>query len=192
MTNVAFPDIEQYRDIETKNYYNHYIGQGKSKHEVMEAIWLKSRDNARTPMQWDDSKHAGFTTGDPWIEVNGNYAGINVAEAESDPHSILHYYRKLITLRKQHQVLIYGAYELLLPDHPEIYAYTRTLEEEVWLIVMNFSANEPEMAWPEGWNAEEAKCMMCNVSRRYSTDEGAMLLQPYEARVYRKGRASGD
>ncbi|MBB6022411.1 oligo-1,6-glucosidase [Paenibacillus sp. JGP012] len=192
MTNVAFPDIEQYRDIETKNYYNHYIGQGKSKHEVMEAIWLKSRDNARTPMQWDDSKHAGFTTGEPWIEVNGNYAGINVAEAERDPHSILHYYRKLIALRKQHHALIYGAYELLLPDHPEIYAYTRTLEEEGWLIVMNFSANEPEMAWPEGWNAEEAKCMMCNVSRRYSTDEGAMLLQPYEARVYCKKRKSGE
>jgi oligo-1,6-glucosidase len=158
----------------------------------MEAIWLKSRDNARTPMQWDESEHAGFTAGDPWIEVNSNYKNINVADAETDPHSILHYYRKLITLRKQNRVLIYGAYELLLPDDPEIYAYTRTLDDEQWLIMMNFSANEPEMIWPEGWNAEDCKLMIGNVSRRYSTDEGAILLQPYEARVYCKKRKSGE
>nr|WP_272907491.1 alpha-glucosidase [Paenibacillus xylanexedens] len=188
MTNVAFPDIEQYRDIETKNYYNHYIGQGKSKHEVMQAIWLKSRDNARTPMQWDETEHAGFTQGQPWIQVNDNYPEINVADAESDPQSILHYYRKLIVLRKQHKVLIYGAYELLLPDDPDIYAYTRTLDDEQMLVILNFRGHEPEMHWPEGWDSEHAKLIISNVSRRYSTDEGAIQLQPYEARVYRKQR----
>ncbi|WP_431523537.1 glycoside hydrolase family 13 protein [Paenibacillus amylolyticus] len=188
MTNVAFPNIEQYRDIETKNYFNHYIGQGKSKHEVMQAIWLKSRDNARTPMQWDETEHAGFTQGQPWIQVNDNYPEINVADAESDPQSILHYYRKLIALRKQHKVLIYGAYELLLPDDPDIYAYTRTLEDEQMLVILNFRGHEPEMHWPEGWNSEHVKLIISNVSRRYSTDEGAIQLQPYEARVYRKQR----
>jgi len=151
----------------------------------MEAIWLKSRDNARTPMQWDDSEHAGFTKGEPWIQVNDNFTEINVAAAESDPQSILHYYRKLISLRKKNKVLIYGAYELLLADDPDIYAYTRTLDDEKVLVILNFSSNEPEMHWPEGWAAEQAKLMICNVNKRYSTDEGTILLQPYEARVYR-------
>ena len=154
----------------------------------MQAIWLKSRDNARTPMQWDETEHAGFTQGQPWIQVNDNYPEINVADAESDPQSILHYYRKLIALRKQHKVLIYGAYELLLPDDPDIYAYTRTLDDEQMLVILNFRGHEPEMHWPEGWTSEHAKLIISNVSRRYSTDEGAIQLQPYEARVYRKQR----
>ncbi|MCZ1269099.1 alpha-glucosidase C-terminal domain-containing protein, partial [Paenibacillus tundrae] len=170
------------------NYYRQYIGQGRAKHEVMQAIWRKSRDNARTPMQWDDTKHAGFTDGEPWIQVNANYPEINVEDAERDPHSILHYYRKLIALRKQHKVLIYGEYELLLPDDPDIYAYTRTLDDEQMLVILNFREHEPEMQWPEGWNDENAKTVISNVSRRYSTDKGAILLQPYEARVYRMQR----
>ncbi|MEO2203808.1 alpha-glucosidase [Paenibacillus pabuli] len=185
MTNVAFPNIEQYRDIETMNYYRHYIAQGRDKNDIMKAIWLKSRDNARTPMQWDDSEHAGFTEGEPWIQVNDNYTEINVASAENDPGSILHYYRKLIALRKKSKVLIYGEYELLLPDDPDIYAYTRTLGDEKMLIILNFRGNEPEMHWPEGWTEDRAKLAISNVKRRYSTDEGTILLQPYEARVYR-------
>nr|WP_286457906.1 alpha-glucosidase [Paenibacillus sp. CC-CFT742] len=185
MTNVAFPNIEQYRDIETMNYYRHYIAQGRDKNDIMKAIWLKSRDNARTPMQWDDTKHAGFTEGEPWIQVNDNYTEINVASAENDPGSVLHYYRKLIALRKKSKVLIYGEYELLLPDDPDIYAYTRTLDDEKMLIILNFRGHEPEMQWPEGWTEERAKLVISNVKRRYSTDEGTILLQPYEARVYR-------
>ena len=130
----------------------------------------------------------GLPKVEPWIQVNDNYPEINVADAESDPQSILHYYRKLIAPRKQHKVLIYGAYELLLPDDPDIYAYTRTLEDEQMLVILNFRGHEPEMHWPEGWNSEHAKLIISNVSRRYSTDEGAIQLQPYEARVYRKQR----
>lgn len=185
MTNVAFPNIEQYRDIETMNYYRHYIAQGRDKNDIMKAIWLKSRDNARTPMQWDDTEHAGFTEGEPWIQVNDNYTEINVASAENDSGSVLHYYRKLIALRKKSKVLIYGEYELLLPDDPDIYAYTRTLDDEKMLIILNFRGHEPEMHWPEGWTEERAKLVISNVKRRYSTDEGTILLQPYEARVYR-------
>lgn len=185
MTNVAFQNIEQYRDIETMNYYRHYIAQGRDKNDIMKAIWLKSRDNARTPMQWDDTKHAGFTEGEPWIQVNDNYTEINVASAENDPGSILHYYRKLISLRKKSKVLIYGEYELLLPDDSDIYAYTRTLDDEKMLIILNFRGHEPEMHWPEGWTEERAKLVISNVKRRYSKDEGTILLQPYEARVYR-------
>lgn len=189
MTNIRFSEIDQYRDIETLNYYRQQIGQGRPKHEVMEAIWRKSRDNARTPMQWDDTKYAGFSEAEPWIRVNDNYKEINVAEAELDPQSVLHFYRKMIALRKKHRVLIYGEYELLLPDHEQIYAYTRLLENEKMLIILNFSSEEPEMHWPEGWSEGEAKLLISNVGKRYSTEEGAILLQPYEARVYRMNKA---
>ena len=109
----------------------------------MKVIHAKSRDNARTPVQWDASEHAGFTTGTPWIKVNPNYKEINVASALADPNSVFHYYKKLIQLRKENPVIVYGTYDLILDSHEEIYAFTRTLDEDRLLVILNFQARIP-------------------------------------------------
>jgi len=105
----------------------------------MESIYAKGRDNSRTPMQWDNTVNAGFTMGTPWIKVNPNYININVQAAISNPDSIYHYYRKLISLRKKHKVIVYGSYDLLLENHSEIFAYKRALDGETVIVICNFS-----------------------------------------------------
>src|SRR5690606_10278546 len=121
MTNVRFGSIDDYRDIETLNMYREKVlEQGEDPQKVLKAIHYMGRDNARTPMQWDDGPNAGFTTGTPWIKVNPNYRDINVKEAMADPDSIFHYYRKLIALRKRHDIVVYGDFVPLLEDHPQI------------------------------------------------------------------------
>jgi oligo-1,6-glucosidase len=162
MTNVRFPVIDDYRDVETLNYYEQARNKGIAERLIMNAIWTKSRDNARTPMQWDAAQGAGFTTGEPWIKVNLNYSEINVAEALDDPESIYHYYQKLIALRKQHEVMIYGKYELLMPLETEIYAYTRTLEDTQLLVILNFFEREPMFEWPEGVHADQLELLISN------------------------------
>jgi oligo-1,6-glucosidase len=142
----------------------------------------KSRDNARTPMQWDAGEHAGFTTGTPWIAVNPNYTTIN-AEAElQDPNSVFHYYKKLIALRKEYPVVVYGKYELLLPEDKQIFAYTRTLENEKLLVVCNFTDKGCRMDIPDEFC--EAECLISNYNgRNYS---GTVELEAYEAFVLKK------
>ncbi|PTY82981.1 alpha-glucosidase, partial [Heyndrickxia sporothermodurans] len=131
MTNVRFDSIDDYKDIEILNMYKEKIGESDSDHQqIMESIYVKGRDNARTPMQWNDENHGGFTSGTPWIKVNPNYKEINAKQQLTDEDSIFHYYKKLIQLRKQHDIIVYGTYDLILPDHNEIFAYTRTLGEE--------------------------------------------------------------
>jgi len=135
MTNVRFPSIDDYRDIETLNMYREKVlQQGEDPRKVLEAIHYMGRDNARTPMQWDDGPQAGFTTGTPWIGVNPNCRDINVKQAMADPDSIFHYYRRLIALRKQHDIMVYGEFVPLMEDHPQIYAYLRVLGGERWLV----------------------------------------------------------
>ncbi|MDO4328781.1 MAG: alpha-glucosidase [Lachnospiraceae bacterium] len=126
MTNVRFDDISQYRDIEILNMYQERIQQGYPKEAVMESIYAKGRDNARTPMQWSSEPNAGFTAGTPWMEVNPNYTRINARQQLEDPDSIFQYYRKLIQLRKQLDVLVTGRFDLLLEQDEQIFAYTRT------------------------------------------------------------------
>lgn len=122
MTNVHFASIEEYRDIETLNMYREAVEErGADPQQVLAAIHVKGRDNARTPMQWDASANAGFSSGAPWLKLNPNYPAINAAEALADPNSVFHYYRQLIRLRKAHPVIVYGTYELLLAEHPELY-----------------------------------------------------------------------
>lgn len=186
MTNVSYNSIDDYRDVETLNYYEEKREEGVSEEEIMRAIHLKSRDNARTPMQWDGTKHAGFTTGEPWIKVNSNYSEINVVSAVRDPDSIFHYYKKLIELRKKHKVFVYGEYHLLLPLHEEIYAYTRTLESEQLLIILNFFGKEPVFEMPEGMSPEGMELLISNYELRKSEDLCELKLRPYEARVYLK------
>jgi oligo-1,6-glucosidase len=188
MTNVRFPSIEDYRDIESLNMYREYAGQrGMAPQQVMKMIHVKSRDNARTPMQWDDSPHAGFTTGRPWIQVNPNYATVNVAQARGDPNSIFATYQQLIRLRKKHPVIVYGAYELIPDTGEAIYAFTRTLDNELLLVILNFSADTAVFRQPATLDMEHAELLIGN----YPVDPGEtpseLALRPYEARVYLAG-----
>lgn len=186
MTNVAFDSIDEYRDVETLNYYEEKRQQGVPEEDIMKAIHNKSRDNARTPMQWDATENAGFTTGQPWLKVNSNYMEINVVRAMKDPDSIYHYYKKLIELRKKHKVIVYGEYKLLLPLHEEIYAYTRTLENDQLLVILNFFGQEPVFEMPEGIDPSGMELLISNFEPKKGEDLTRLKLRPYEARVYLK------
>nr|WP_309098223.1 alpha-glucosidase [Fredinandcohnia onubensis] len=185
MTNVQFDSIEDYKDIETLNMYKEKVDAGVAPEQIMQSIYAKGRDNARTPMQWDDSENAGFTTGTPWISLNPNYRDINAAKQVDDPNSVFHYYRKLIELRKQHEIIVYGDYDLLLPGHPTIYAYTRILADEKLLVVLNFSSEHTLFELPEECSYKTLELLISN----YDVDQNESIekieLKPYEARVYR-------
>jgi oligo-1,6-glucosidase len=193
MTNCPFDSIEEYRDVEIHNLWRERVIEGgQDPAQVLRVIQLKGRDNARTPMQWDDSPNAGFTTGTPWIKVNPNYREINVKQALADPNSIFHYYRRLIQLRKQHPIVVYGKYDLLLPDHEEIWAYTRTLGDERWLIVANFFDGTPVFELPPEVACAGGELVLANYpvedAVAGSSDDQPphrFRLRPYECRVYR-------
>jgi oligo-1,6-glucosidase len=186
MTNVAFESIEDYRDVETLNMYKELVKEkGVDPKEVLRIIHAKSRDNSRTPIQWDASKQAGFTTGTPWIRVNPNYKAINVADALADPNSIFHYYKKLIQLRKENPVIVYGTYDLILDSHEEIYAFTRTLEEDRLLVILNFSRNSPVFYLPENISYSGVELLISNYNVDIDENFRQITLRPFEARVYR-------
>lgn len=185
MTNVAFDTIEEYRDVATLNAYREAIKMGKTSQELMSLVHYQSRDNARTPMQWDISDHAGFTEGTPWISVNPNYKDINVEQALQDTNSIFYYYQRLLKLRKDELVLVYGEYTIILPEDESIYAYMRTLQDERVLVIMNFFQPEIEFTLPEHIDFARAQLLLSNYE--INTDEGIseFTLRPYEARVYK-------
>jgi len=186
MTNVRFPSIDDYRDIETLNMYQEFVhDRGVDPAIVMATIHAKSRDNARTPMQWDDSPNAGFTTGTPWIGVNPNSTEINVRDALADPDSVFHYYKKLIRLRKENPVVVLGRYDLLLEAHEEIYAFTRTHGSDRLLVILNFTANRPVFALPAGIAYSGKDLVISNYEVDPAEDIALLTLRPYEARVYR-------
>ena len=179
MTNMRFDRIEDYRDLESHNAYRDLVEvQGFSPEVALEKVRFRSRDNARTPMQWDAAPGAGFTDGTPWIAVNPNHAVINVAAQRDDPASVLNHYRRLIALRKEHPVVVYGRYELIEDADPRLYAYRRIGEEATLLVLCNFSADRVGFAAPDG----DAHLMVGNYPDADSPD-----LRPYEARVYRLG-----
>ncbi|WP_152401606.1 glycoside hydrolase family 13 protein [Paenibacillus cellulositrophicus] len=185
MTNAAFDQIGDYRDVETLNYYEQSHLQGKPIDQTMLAIQAKSRDNARTPMQWDDGPQAGFTNGEPWIKVNPNYTDVNVASAMNDPDSIYHYYKRMLSLRKTHKALIYGEYKLLLPLDPDLYVYTRTLEQDTVLVILNFFDDTPVMEWPKTLRGMSRDLLISNYDLPPDAEGDRIQLRPYEARVYR-------
>jgi oligo-1,6-glucosidase len=186
MTNVRFPSIEYYRDIETLNMYKERVEEyGEDPQKVMKKIYYKGRDNARTPMQWDDSENAGFTTGTPWIPVNPNYKEINVKEALADPNSVFHYYKKLIQLRKQHDIIVYGTYDLILEDDPYIYAYTRTLGNEKLIVITNFSEKTPVFRLPDDITYKTKELLISNYDVNEAEELKEIRLRPWEARVYK-------
>jgi oligo-1,6-glucosidase len=185
MTNVAFDSIEEYRDVAARNMYREAVeAKGLDPAEVLKVVHAKSRDNARTPMQWDASEHAGFTTGIPWIKVNPNYKKINIAVDLADPTSVLHYYKKLIQLRKENPVIIYGKYDLILPTHEEIYAFTRTLDADRLLVILNFSRNSPAFILSENISFAGKALLVNNYPVDPEEDIHEIVLRPFEARVY--------
>ena len=185
MTNVKFPSIEDYRDISTLNHYRLMVeDEGVDRETAMDLVHKRSRDNARTPMQWDDSESAGFTTGTSWIGVNPNYREINVEQAFADPESIFYYYRELIRLRKEHQVIVDGRYCLILDDDPSIYAFIRTLDDDRLLVILNFTEDRPVFNLPDILPSTDPKLLIANYPVDDAADISRIILRPYEARVY--------
>ena len=183
MTNVYFDKLEDYRDIESINFFTELTEAGLMTPEyMMKCLMLRSRDNARTPMQWDDSAQAGFTDGESWIKVNPNYKEINAAQQLEDPNSIFHYYQKLIRLRKEKDVIVYGEFEPIYRDDEQIFAYIRRQKQEKLLTVCNFSDKNAEMEIPEEFKG--AECLITNLDR--TVFEGRIVLKPYEAFVLYK------
>ncbi len=178
MTNIRFNSIDDYRDISTINRYIHEKTKGGDLKKFIEGQKRSARDNGRTPFQWDSSLHAGFTTGTPWLKVNSNYKTVNAASEENDPNSVLNYFRKIVTLRKNNLVLVYGKYALLDKDNPDIYAYTRELNGRKILILLNFKS-KPATAYT-GIDLSRSKLLLGN----YTVPSKGETLQPYEAVIY--------
>ena len=183
MTNVPFESLEDFRDIESINAYHELVEQDHvlDGETMLRYLRYKSRDNARTPVQWDDTENAGFTTGTPWIMVNPNYKKINAKEQMSRADSVFHYYQKLISLRHEMDIIVYGDYELLLPEDPAVYAYTRSLGEEKLLILCNFSREEQKVDLPASCKEENPEVLIANYKDPSLERE---TLRPYEAVVY--------
>lgn len=194
MTNVRFDSIEQYQDIEIRNMYRERLEKGYAEKDIMESIYAKGRDNARTPMQWDDTENAGFTTGTPWLGVNPNYTEINARSQLQDENSVFHYYKKLIHLRKENSIFVDGDFTLLLPEDENIFAYVREYEGRKLLVAANFTDKEVECPLLKEWGvpADEdgaaksrdngVKLLIYN----YNDLPSQQKLRPYEAMIWEK------
>ena len=179
MTNAGFTSIEQYQDLESVNHHAEALELGGVHEELLAALAVRSRDNARTPMLWDDSKQAGFTTGDPWLPVNADKDEINAAAAVADPDSVFHHYRRLIELRHADPVVVDGRFELLLPDHDRVWAFTRTLGDDVRLVVANCSSR------PVSVDASDLPALTgAEVLLATHPGRTGLSFEPWESRVY--------
>ncbi len=183
MTNYPFRNPQEFRDIESIHAYEEWCESGRLSHDIFwPCLIFKSRDNARTPMQWDDTTYAGFSAVTPWIAVNPNYTTINAKSQTSDPNSVFHYYKKLISLRKQHPVIVYGKYELLLKNDKQLFVYTRTLQYTKILVVCSFTKNNTSFQIPEEF--ANAECLISNMNHSYTNS--SIDLKPYESFVLLK------
>lgn len=176
VTNAGYTDISQYRDVESQNYYRIMLENGKPKEEALETLRQRSRDNGRTPMQWDGSPNAGFTDGTPWIQPPENYRAINVAAALQDPDSILHFYKSLIRLRKENPLISDGKIEFLYPDETRLLAYRRFLGAESLFVFNNLSGKEICL---DGVRTDSCEKVLGNYPE-VSNRESKLLLRPYE------------
>ncbi|MBZ4684233.1 MAG: malL [Fusobacteriales bacterium] len=182
MTNIAFDSIEKYRDLETLNYYNEAIANGANKDDLMKGIHYMSRDNSRTPMQWSNDKNAGFSNADnTWIDINPNYKEINVENALNDENSILHYYKKMIKIRKENLALIYGEHIPFMNDNENIFAYIKKYNDELHIVYLNFSENNQNIILPENISKDNLNLIISN----YKAHNDFFTLKPYEARIYK-------
>lgn len=185
MSNVRFENLEQYRDIETKNVYR--IGRKQlrlSHRRMMKKIKYMSRDNARTPMQWDDTEFAGFSKDGSWIDVNPNKDRVNVREQEKNPHSILNFYRKLIEIRTSSKAIKEGDYELYFPDHRKLYCFSRKSGDEMYLVLANYAKKETRFRMPK--EVEHCTFKMILSNYEHTSKDDISILKPYEVRIYSK------
>ncbi|EHK2442037.1 alpha-glucosidase [Clostridium perfringens] len=184
MTNVKYHSISEYDDVKTINTYNERIESGVSEEIALKEAWVTSRDNSRTPMQWNSNKNAGFTCGKPWIGVNENYKTINVEVEERDENSVLNFYKKLIRLKKSNEALIYGVYDLILEEDENIFAYTRTLNNHKFLIMANLTEEKAKYIYEkEKLNSKDLILNNYEVCAHENLTE--FTLKPYECRVYK-------
>ncbi len=180
MTNVAYPTIDDYNDVETLNSWKEAEANGENMHEFMKKVHLTSRDNARSPMQWNTSVHAGFSESTPWLPVNSNFETVNVAAQEDDPDSILNFYRKVRVFRKQHPVFVYGEYRCIDLDHLKIFAYERWDENESYLVVHNFS--DQPLQWDYDIDPSQFDLILSNTSSARSDFQ----LAPWQSKIFKK------
>lgn len=178
MTNIYFDDINDYKDVESINMYKERLAKGYDVKDIMHSLKVKGRDNARTPMQWDDSENAGFTTGTPWIKVNPNYKEINAQSQVDDENSVFNCYKKLINIRKENEVIVYGEFEPLLMDDKDVFAYDRVLGDDRIRVICNFSGNEVDCTLVNAGDKE--KQLVSNYK-----DVVTGKLRPYEAFMIR-------
>ena len=189
MTNHPFGGIDELRDIESVNHYAQAVALGADPEHVMTSLRSRGRDNARTPVQWDGSAHAGFTTGEPWLPVNPNHDEVNAATAIADEHSVFHHYRRLIELRHTVPVVAHGDFTMLLPDDEVVYAFTRSLDDVELLVVANFSGDPVQVARdaaldPDDW--AEAEVLLDNLEPGGAAFTGR--LEPWQTLVLRRTR----
>ncbi|MBB6239495.1 oligo-1,6-glucosidase [Pedobacter sp. AK013] len=183
MSNIKFDRIEDYRDIATLNAYQHVLAKGEDLKAFMDKQKFISRDNTRTPFQWDASKNAGFTTGEPWIKVNPNYKEVNAQREETDPNSVLSYFKKVVALRKSSPALIYGSYKVYDVEHPQVYCYLRSEGKEKMLVILNFSNQNVSYAIDRGINTHLSKLLLSNYKTAKIRDHKIALL-PWQSVVY--------
>jgi len=180
MTNIGFTKIEQYKDIAAINGYKKAATDGEDLDHYLKKLNLLSRDNGRTPMQWDAKKNAGFSSETPWLPVHENHTTVNVANQQNDHNSVLNHFRKMVALRKKNLLLVYGNYEIIQEEHPTIYAYSRTLEDQKMVILLNFSELESSIAMSSYNSANE---VLINNYSELSVDKNTITLKPYQAVV---------
>ena len=184
MTNVRFDSIEKYNDVKSINIYEEKINEGVSVNEALKAVASISRDNARTPMQWDSTNYAGFSENTPWIDVNENYKSINVESQLANENSVLNFYKKLIKIRKENPSLIYGRYDMILEEDEKIYAYTRTLDNDKYVVIVNLSDEEALYKYDD-LDLIYENLMLANYKVREHGILKELVLKPYEARLYK-------
>ncbi|MCY9197941.1 alpha-glucosidase [Bacillus atrophaeus] len=183
MTNVAFPSIEDYDDVAMKRLYDIETAKGVPHKEVMKVIWKKGRDNSRTPMQWNESKYAGFSDAPPWIGINDNYTWLNAKSQMQDKASVYHFYKNLIALRRKYDVFIYGLYDLLLPEDKQIFAYLRKSDRQTALILTNLTKT-PALYRHPAYPLSSDSLVLSNIETTHHQHTTSILLQPYETRIY--------
>lgn len=180
MTNIGFTSIDQYKDIAAINGYKKAASDGEDLELYLKKLHLLSRDNGRTPMQWDASKNAGFTNSDPWLPVNKNHITVNVASQQEDPNSVLNHFKKMVALRKNNLVLVYGQYQILQEEHPTIYAYSRTLEDQQMKVFLNFSESVSQINLHD---LDQCKAVLINNYDLLTIEDNTITLEPYQAVV---------
>lgn len=184
MTNANFQQVSDYRDIHTLNCYNELIYKGMTHEQLINVMKHLSRDNSRTPMQWNEDTNAGFSEAVPWIKVNENYTTINVETESKNPNSVLNYYKKLLKLRKENEVIIYGEYKLILEKDKQIFSYIRALNNKFMLIICNFTYKTPFFRLPKNIKYSGKEMLLCNYENKGNDDLSGFKLRPYECRVY--------